>query len=137
MQVRGLHLGMGMLHSHTSQPKSSLSYPIGHCREQYFPSSGQESSEKVEGEVIRSWAQQSIKGRRHELLWGCSQEHSCEGKLCKDCSHGCKYVVMNMNMSKTKLSFAALANRQTQRCVSSILMQEAASQRKCIMFTPP
>lgn len=54
---------MGMLHSHTSQPKSSLSYPIGHCKEQYFPRSGQESSERVEGEVILTWAQQSIKGK--------------------------------------------------------------------------
>lgn len=59
MQVRGRHLGTGMLHSHTSQPKSSLSYPIGHSREQYFPRSGQESSARVEGEVVH----QKAKGR--------------------------------------------------------------------------
>lgn len=52
---------MGMLHSHTSQPKSSLSYPIGHCREQYFPRSGQESSERVEGEVMWSRRNNSSK----------------------------------------------------------------------------
>lgn len=63
MQVKGRHLGMGMLHSHTSQPKSSLSYPIGHCREQYFPRSGQESSERVEAEVVDRGANNSSKAR--------------------------------------------------------------------------
>lgn len=52
---------MGLLHSHTSQPKSSLSYPIGHCSEQYFPRSGQESSERVEGEVVHCSANNSSK----------------------------------------------------------------------------
>lgn len=50
LQVRGRHLGVGTLHSHTLQPKSSLSYPMGHCSGQYLPRSGQESSERGEGE---------------------------------------------------------------------------------------
>lgn len=52
LQVRGRHLGGGALHSHTSQPKSSLSYPMGHRSGQYLARSGQESSERAGGKRV-------------------------------------------------------------------------------------